>query len=149
LVAVKVPHPHLVSRPEDAEAYLKEARTVASLDHPNIVPVYDVGGTEEFPCFIVSKYIPGRTVAQKLKQERLSVVEAATLTVTVAEALEPAHRQGLVHRDVKPGNILLDQSGQPHLVDFGLALRDTEVGTGPTYAGTPAYMSPEQAQGEG
>src|SRR6058998_3249248 len=67
-VAVKVPHPRLVSRPEDAAAYLTEARTVANLDHPHIVPVFDVGSTEQFPCFVVSKYIDGTDLATRLKQ---------------------------------------------------------------------------------
>src|SRR5262249_31523435 len=73
LVAVKVPHRTLVSRPEDAEAYLIEARTVANLDHPNIVPVYDVGSTEDCPCFVVSKFIEGSTLAQRIKANRPSV----------------------------------------------------------------------------
>src|SRR5207247_892857 len=71
------------------------------------------------------------------------------LVATVAEALHHAHKQGLVHRDIKPGNILLDRSGKPFVADFGLALREQDVGKGPRYAGTPAYMSPEQARGEG
>jgi serine/threonine protein kinase/formylglycine-generating enzyme required for sulfatase activity len=148
-VAVKVPHRRLVARPEDAQPYLLEARTVAKLDHPHIVPVYDVGSTEECPFFFVSKFIAGRTLAQQLRDERPSVREAAELVVTVAEALHYAHRQGLVHRDIKPGNILLDAAGQPFVVDFGLALREAEVGQGPRNAGTPPYMSPEQARGEG
>ena len=71
LVAVKVPHARLVSQPEDAELYLREARAVASLDHPNIVPVYDVGSTDQFPCYVVSKFIDGQTLSSKLAGERL------------------------------------------------------------------------------
>ncbi len=148
-VAIKVPHARLVTCPEDAGLYLTEARTVANLDHPNIVPVYDVGSTEEFPCYVVSKFIDGTDLAARLKQCRLSLPEAVELVVTVAEALQHAHRQGLVHRDIKPGNILLDKSGKPFVMDFGLALRERDVGKQPGFAGTPAYMSPEQARGEG
>jgi serine/threonine protein kinase len=149
LVAIKVPHHSLVSRLEDAEAYLAEARIVANLDHPNIVPVHDVGSTEDYPCFIVSKFIEGSTLAQKLKDDRPAVAEAAELVATIAETLHYAHRKGLVHRDIKPGNILLDTSGKAFVADFGLALKEENVGKGPTFAGTPAYMSPEQARGEG
>src|SRR6516162_683560 len=113
LVAVKVPHPERVKTPEDVQAYLTEARTLANLDHPNIVPVYDVGGTEDCPFFVVSKFIEGSTLAQKIKEDRPSVSEAAELVATVAEALHHAHKQGLVHRDIKPGNILLDRSSKP------------------------------------
>jgi serine/threonine protein kinase/formylglycine-generating enzyme required for sulfatase activity len=148
-VAIKVPHPERVAQPEDAAAYLTEARTVANLDHPNIVPVHDVGTTEQFPCFVVSKYIDGPDLATRLKQSRLSLHEAVELVATMAEALHHAHKQGLVHRDIKPGNILLDRSGRPFVADFGLALREQDVGKGARYAGTPAYMSPEQARGEG
>jgi serine/threonine protein kinase/energy-coupling factor transporter ATP-binding protein EcfA2 len=148
-VAIKVPHRKLVDRLEDAVAYLTEARTVANLDHPHIVPVFDVGTTEKFPCFVVSKYIDGNDLATRLKQSRLSIHETVELVATVAEALHHAHKQGLVHRDIKPGNILLDKSGKPFVADFGLALREQDVGQGPRYAGTPTYMSPEQARGEG
>jgi serine/threonine protein kinase/formylglycine-generating enzyme required for sulfatase activity len=148
-VAIKVPHRRLVDRPGAAEAYLTEASTVANLDHPHIVPVFDVGRSEQFPCFVVSKYIDGTDLATRLKQSRLSLHEAVELVATVAEALHHAHKQGLVHRDIKPGNLLLDHSGKPFVGDFGLALREQDVGKGPRYAGTPAYMSPEQARGEG
>src|SRR5450755_3132664 len=74
-VAIKVPHARLISRPEDAKAYLIEARTVANLDHSHIVPVYDVGSTEQFPCFVVSKYIDGTDLAKRLEQSRLSIHE--------------------------------------------------------------------------
>ncbi len=148
-VAIKVPHAKLIAKPEDAEAYLAEARTVANLDHPGIVPVHDVGSTEDCPCYVVSKYIEGTDLAAKLKQQRIPYREAAELVATVAAALHYAHKQGLVHRDVKPGNILIGKDGKPYVVDFGLALREENVGKGPKYAGTPAYMSPEQARGEG
>jgi serine/threonine protein kinase/formylglycine-generating enzyme required for sulfatase activity len=149
LVAIKVPQRQQVSMPEDAQAYLNEARTVASLDHPNIVSVYDVGSTQEFPCYVVSKYIDGTDLATRLEQSRLSLHEAVELVATVADALHHAHKQGLVHRDIKPGNILLDRSGKPFVGDFGLALREQDLGMGPRFAGTPSYMSPEQSRGEG
>ncbi len=149
LVAVKVPHRRLISRPQDAEIYLAEARTLASLDHPHIVLVFDVGSNEEFRCFIVSKFIEGNTLELRIKDSPPVSSETAKLVATIAEALHYAHRKGLVHRDIKPGNILLDTSGKPFVVDFGLALKEDNVGQGLKYAGTPLYMSPEQARGEG
>jgi serine/threonine protein kinase/formylglycine-generating enzyme required for sulfatase activity len=148
-VAIKVPHPRLVAEVGDAEAYRSEARTVANLDHPNIVPVHDVGSTDQFPCYVVSKYIDGSNLKARAETSPLALEEGAELVATIAEALHHAHKQGIVHRDIKPGNLLLDKSGKPFVVDFGLALREEDVGKGPRYAGTPAYMSPEQARGEG
>ncbi|WP_206028770.1 serine/threonine protein kinase [Thalassoroseus pseudoceratinae] len=149
LVAIKLPHAKLILKSEDAEAYLTEARTVANLDHPYIVPVFDVGSTNDCPCYVVSKYIEGTDLSKVLKEQRLKYRDAAELVATIAEALHYAHKQGLVHRDVKPGNILIDGAGEPHLADFGLALREENFGEGPVCAGTPSYMSPEQARGEG
>jgi serine/threonine protein kinase/formylglycine-generating enzyme required for sulfatase activity len=148
-VAVKVPHRNRIIRPEDAEPYLAEARNLAKLAHPHIVEVHDVGGTAEHPFFVVSKYIEGTDLAKKIEVFRLAPGEIVPLVATVADALHYAHRKGLVHRDVKPGNILIESGGKPYLVDFGLALREEDIGKGPKFAGTPAYMSPEQARGEG
>jgi formylglycine-generating enzyme required for sulfatase activity len=135
--------------PGSVRTYLAEARVLARLDHPNIVPVYDGGRIDDGLCFVVSKFIEGSDLKQTIQAGRPSFHESAALVATVAEALHHAHRAGLVHRDVKPGNILLDTTGKPYVADFGLALRERDVGHGPCYAGTPAYMSPEQARGEG
>jgi serine/threonine protein kinase/formylglycine-generating enzyme required for sulfatase activity len=148
-VAIKVPHRHRVSSPADVEAYLAEARTLAGLDHPGIVPIYDVGRTEDGLCYLVSKFVEGSDLKTRLEQGRPSCTDAVALVARVAEALHHAHQRGFVHRDIKPGNILLDAGGHPVVVDFGLALRDEDLGQGPALAGTPAYMSPEQARGEG
>jgi serine/threonine protein kinase/formylglycine-generating enzyme required for sulfatase activity len=147
-VALKVPHPEGLLTEELRARFLREARILASLDHPNIVPVHDVGQTEDHRCFVVSKLIAGRDLAEQMSQERLSPQAAATLVAAVADALHHAHRRGLVHRDVKPANIFLDATGKPYLGDFGLALGQ-DFGTGRSFAGTPAYMSPEQARREG
>ena len=148
-VAIKVPHRHRIATAADVEAYLAEARMLATLDHPGIVPVHDVGRTADGLCYVVSKFVAGQDLRARLRQARPPCAEAAALVAQVAEALHHAHRRGLVHRDVKPANILLDEQGRPVVADFGLALRDVDFGTGPQLAGTPAYMSPEQARGEG
>ena len=101
-VAIKVPRSERVSRPEDIEAYLAEARIVASLDHPHVVPVYDAGRTDDGLCFVVSKLIQGSDLATKIKESRLGFQESAELVATVAETLHYAHTRGLVHRDIKP-----------------------------------------------
>jgi hypothetical protein len=144
-VAVKVPR----LGPEHASLFLAEARTLAQLDHPHIVPVHDVGRSEEGSCFVVSKFIPGSDLAKRMVRGRPRFSESAALVAGVAEALHYAHLRGVVHRDVKPGNILLDASGKPFLADFGIALKEEDFGKGAPFTGTPAYMSPEQARGEG
>jgi serine/threonine protein kinase/formylglycine-generating enzyme required for sulfatase activity/tetratricopeptide (TPR) repeat protein len=149
LVAVKFPNPQRMSARNDVEAFLTEARVLASLDHPGIVPVYDSGRTVDGLCFVVSKYVEGSDLAVRMRQPRPSFREAARLTAVVAEALHHAHIQGLVHRDIKPANILIDIQGRPYVADFGLALKDEDFGKGAGFIGTPAYMSPEQARGEG
>jgi serine/threonine protein kinase len=144
-VAIKVPHPHMVA---DAESYLSEAQNVARLDHPGIVPVYDVGRTTDGKCYVVSKFIRGGSLDTTM-EERRPFDASARLVADIAEALHHAHHRGLVHRDIKPANILMDEGGHPVVADFGLALKDEEFGQGGTFSGTPAYMSPEQARREG
>ena len=148
-VAVKVAHRKLVSNVQDASIYLEEARNVAKLDHPNIVAVHDVGSTPEVPFYFVSKYIDGEDLAKHLRHTKLSIGAAANIAIAIAQALHHAHKHGLVHRDVKPGNILLDRRGTPYLVDFGLALSEDSLESEARYVGTPSYTSPEQARGEG
>lgn len=149
LVAIKVPHGRHLSDRTIVEGYLTEAQTVARLDHAHIVPVYDVGSTDDHPYYQVSKLIEGTTLSRRIAKGRLPVAETAKIVATIAGALHYAHLRGVVHRDVKPGNILIDGDGRPYLTDFGLALRERRVGHAGGYLGTPAYMSPEQARGEG
>ena len=148
-MAVKVPNPERITHAQDIEAFLDEARTLAKLDHPHIVPVFDLGRTEDGLCFVVSKLVEGSDLAVRMGQGRPSFRDSAQLVATVADALHYAHTRGLVHRDIKPANILIDAAGKPCVADFGLALKDEDFGKGAGIAGTPAYMSPEQARGEG
>ena len=146
-VAIKVAS--LVMGDEDAEAHFLEPQTVASLDHPHIVPVYDVGRTDSGQCYVVSKLVDGQDLDKQIKEQRPDCHESAKLVATVADALHYAHLQGFVHRDIKPANILIGSTGRAYLTDFGIALWQEDFGKGgPIMAGTPAYMSPEQARGD-
>ena len=149
MVAVKVPHARWSHRSDFSDQYLAEARTLARLDHPNIVPVFDFGRTPDGRPFVVSKFIEGNNLSEVLNQGRPTFAVTRSIVASVAEALHSAHLEGIVHRDVKPGNILIESSGKAFLADFGMVLREEEFGTGPSFAGTPAYMSPEQARSEG
>lgn len=149
-VAIKVPNERLVKESSDASEYLTEARLVAKLDHPGIVPVYDVGTCDEFPFYVVSKFINGPDLRRSTKRRRLPFDQAVDLVASVADALQHAHKHGIIHRDVKPSNILIEaETKRAYLADFGLALAEQNLVADYQYAGTPAYMSPEQARGEG
>lgn len=148
-VAVKLPHRSQLG-PDDTEKFLREARAAAQLRHPDIVSVHEVG-VEGPWVYIVSDFIEGLPLDKHLANHPLCCRDAAQLCVKIADALEHAHQQGVIHRDLKPGNIMIDPAGEPHLMDFGLAKRETGEITmtlDGQILGTPAYMSPEQARGQ-
>lgn len=143
-VAVKIPKR---LNGQSTDSFLDEARKVASLKHPGIVTVHDVGKEDGY-TFIVSDLIDGTDLAHKLRNDRPSMSEAVRLVAQAAEHLHFAHEQGFVHRDVKPANILLDQSGNVFIADFGIALAMDDCRESSGSYGTLAYMSPEQLAGE-
>lgn len=149
-VALKVQRAGSLASREDAQRFLREARSAATLKHPAIVSLYETGQTEDGVCFLVYEFIDGVTLENRLKKEPFPADQAATTVAELANALQYAHEQGVVHRDVKPSNVILDQQGRPHLMDFGLAKCDTGEATMTSdglVLGTPGYMSPEQAAG--
>lgn len=149
-VAIKVPRAGNVPDPSERDRFLREARSVAQLRHAGIVPVYEVDTAGETP-YLVSEFIDGVTLADLLTTRRPSFRDAARLIAEVADALQYAHEHGVVHRDVKPTNIMLDERRKTRLMDFGLAKRDAGEVTmtiDGQVLGTPAYMSPEQARGQ-
>ena len=146
-VAIKVIELVEIRPAEQRARALEEAKTLARLDHPAIVPLYDVGYASDRIVYLISKWIQGQSLASSLSEHRPSVLEASRIVLRIAQALSAAHKQGLIHRDIKPGNILLDHQGTAFLCDFGLAMTQGGVSSLRS-AGTPAYMSPEQAMGE-
>jgi WD40 repeat protein len=150
VVALKLPRAGEVPDGERLERFLREARSAAQLRHPAIVPIHEVGQHDGVP-YLVSEFVEGVTLADALTSRRYDFREAAELIARLADALEYAHGQGVVHRDVKPSNVLLAEDGTAFLTDFGLAKRDASEATmtvAGAVLGTPAYMSPEQARGE-
>jgi tRNA A-37 threonylcarbamoyl transferase component Bud32 len=148
-VAVKLPRQRTLGR-EEVSRFLREARAAAQLKHPNIVPVHEVGEREGVP-YIVSDYIEGINLKAWFQLNQPSVDQVATICETVCRAVHEAHEQGIIHRDLKPSNIMVDLKGKPHVMDFGLAKRDTADATMTiegAIIGTPSYMPPEQAQGK-
>ncbi len=151
LVALKMPNP--VEDVGWRERFLTEARAAATLTHPNVCPVYEVGEVDTQP-YLTMAFIEGETLAAKLTREGpFNSADAVELVATVARAMHEAHRRGIIHRDLKPANVMLDSVGRPVIMDFGLAIRSTGADdlrmtlTG-VALGTPAYMPPEQAGGD-
>ena len=151
-VALKVLKPELAAV-VGAERFLVEIKTTANLTHPHILPLFDSGEADSF-LFYVMPHIGGESLRERIDREKqLSVDDAVAITRKVADALDYAHEHGVVHRDIKPGNILLSERGEPLIADFGIALAVAQAGGGRITEtglslGTPHYMSPEQATGD-
>jgi len=162
IVAVKILPSHLSDNPDARQRFEREARAISSLSHPHICHLYDVG-SQDGTDFLVMEYLDGETLAARLVKGSLPTEQVLQYGIDVADALDTAHRRGIVHRDVKPGNIFVTVHGECKVLDFGLAKLEQEVGpeaatvaivsqqllTSPgTAIGTVCYMSPEQARGE-
>ena len=143
-VALKFLSPQFVSHPEARVRFLTEARAASALNHPNICTVYEIGefhGRE----FIAMEYVEGGALSKMIASQKLPVPKVLDYALQMIEGLEPAHKKGVIHRDVKPDNILITAEGRVKIMDFGLAkVRHTaKITTSGTSLGTAAYMSPE------
>ena len=159
-VAIKLLPPHSTDSEQANKRLLREARAAATLDHPNICTIHEVGEADG-RSFIVMQYVEGETLDIRLKRKQLSLVEALTIATQVSEAISEAHVRGIIHRDIKPQNIMITSRGQAKVMDFGLAKAMATTGaldaeadtrtlltTPGTIVGTVPYMSPEQVRGE-
>jgi TolB-like protein len=141
--------PPLSTRLDDEERLLKEARSAAALEHPNVCTIHEIGQTDDGRPFIAMALYEGETLQERLRREPLSAHEAVAAGVQIARGLEAAHARGILHRDVKPGNVILGTDGTARLLDFGLAtVTEATLDRSETTPGTVAYMSPEQARGD-
>lgn len=150
VVALKVIREGRFAAGVELQRFRTEAEAAATLDHPGIVPIYEVGEAEGRHYFSMA-YVAGCNLAERLREGPLDDRQAAEMLLKIADAMAHAHRRGVVHRDLKPGNVLLDEAGEPRLTDFGLAKRikeDTGLTVTGQILGTPSYMAPEQANGE-
>ena len=147
-VALKVLPHELLHDEQYRGRFEREAKIIAKLEHAAIVPVYDVGQEDDQPYFVM-RYMAGGSLSDMMSAAPISLEETARIVQRVAAALDYAHSKGIIHRDLKPGNILFDENGDPFISDYGIAkLAQSQTNlTGSSIIGTPAYMSPEQAQG--
>jgi serine/threonine protein kinase len=147
-VALKFLSPQAAGSDPDKRRFLREAQAAGSLDHPNIATVYEIDEWEG-QSFIVMAYVDGPSLAVRIADRPLEIAEALDVAIQIALGLQEAHEKGIVHRDIKSANILLTSKGQAKITDFGLAYLTgrSKLTRSGTTLGTPAYMSPEQAQG--
>ncbi|HAV78656.1 MAG TPA: hypothetical protein DCX53_15010 [Anaerolineae bacterium] len=149
-VAIKVLPREFLHNPQFLDRFQREVKTIAQLEHPAIVPVYDVGEHDGLPFFVM-RYMPGGSLSDMIGKGRFNLADTARIVERLAGALSYAHRKGIIHRDLKPDNILFSDDAYPFISDFGIA-KFTQAQTnltGSGIIGTPAYMSPEQATGDG
>lgn len=146
--AIKILHSGYAKHGEFVERFIQEARAAGRLAHPNIIKVYNVGKTTNGRYYFTMELVKGSTLTQKIAT--LSIQDAARMFLEIADALDYAHKRGIIHRDIKPDNILIGPDGEPKLTDLGIAVLDqTDMKqSGPRVLGTPHYMSPEQASGK-
>lgn len=153
VVALKFPNPALLNDPDALARFQREASAAGRLNHPHLCPVYDVGEIDGV-FFLAMEYISGHRLTEFIRKDKLPPLRQTALMIQkIATAVDAAHQHGIIHRDLKPDNIMIDESGEPVVMDFGLAhhvntaerARLTQDGS---LLGTPAYMSPEQVQGD-
>jgi TolB-like protein/Flp pilus assembly protein TadD len=155
-VAIKSLPPEVKDNPKALSRFTREARVLASLNHPNIATIYDELEEAEGLIYLVLEYVPGQTLAERIAKKPLKLEEALTIALQIAEAVAAAHEHDVIHRDLKPGNIKITQEGKVKVLDFGLAKvvggestdQKTTITEPGRVIGTPAYMSPEQARGK-
>lgn len=151
VVALKIIRSGELAGPGELKRFRSEAEAASQLSHPNIIPIYEVGQVGGLVYFTMP-YIEGQTLLKRMSDQPLEVDEAVRLVYRLCHAIQYAHRQGILHRDLKPGNVIIDNQGQPVIIDFGLAkfaARDSDLTATGQILGTPAYMAPEQASGRG
>lgn len=148
-VAIKVLPRHMATSEEFLNRFRREAKILAQLQHPNILPVFDYGESEDYP-YIVMPFVSSGTLAELMKGRRLPLTQIRRIITQIGDALGYAHAHGMIHRDIKPSNVLVDESGNCLLTDFGLARMvesSSMITSSGAVMGTPAYMSPEQGSG--
>ena len=150
VVALKFLSLHLLEREGARERFVHEAKAVATLDHPNICTIHQVGETEDEQLFLVMAYYDGETLAQRIERGPLAVEETTAIALQIARGLAKAHAEGITHRDLKPSNVMLTTDGLVKILDFGLAklAGATKITKTGSTMGTPRYMSPEQVEGK-